>query len=291
MEKKTWFIVNPIAGGGITNSVKKKLEEFESDQKQRILYSRHAGESESLANKALESGAEIVVAVGGDGTVNEVAKALITKEAALGIIPTGSGNGLARELGLSMNPSKALIDLNTLSPKFIDVGKVNDHPFFCASGVGFDAQVSQLFQDAKGKRGFSKYIEISVTEYFRSKELPFELELNGNQKLNANAWFITISNSRQFGNNAIISPLAKLDDGLLDFTIVPKFQLWNISLPAIQLFQGSIHKNKKIKTGKVSSIRIEQLSDWVHLDGEPKKLGKELNYSIDRFALRVLYKA
>ena len=157
--------------------------------------------------------------------------------------------------------------------------------------MGFDAQVSQLFQHAKGKRGFSKYIKISMTEYFRSKELPFELELNGNQKLNANAWFITISNSRQFGNNAYISPLAKLDDGLLDFTLVPKFQLWNISIPAIQLFNGTIHKNKKIRTGKVRSLIISQSSDLVHLDGEPKKLGKDLKYSLESSALKVLFKS
>ena len=94
----------------------------------------------------------------------------------------------------------------------------------------------------------------------------------------------------QFGNNAYISPLAKLDDGLLDFTLVPKFQLWNISIPAIQLFTGNIHKNKKIRTGKISSLNITQLSDWVHLDGEPKKLGKELQYTVEKLALRVLFK-
>ncbi len=281
------FIVNPIAGGKRLNGFIDTLKNFGGNG-EHVLVSKSPGHSETLTKEALKKGAKKIIAVGGDGTVNEVGKAILGTDATMGIIPTGSGNGLARELNISMNNRKALESLPGLREKTIDTGSVNDHPFFCASGVGFDAQVSRLFQENQDARGFGKYIKISVQEYFNSIEKPFELEIEGENPSTSKAWFITVANSRQFGNNAFICPLAKMDDGLLDFALVPKFQLWNIMLPAFQLFSGQIHNNKKVTSGKASTVKILQEDEWVHLDGEPKKLGKELIFKSNKASLKVL---
>ncbi len=287
MEKRTSFIVNPIAGG-------KTLKGFEIQVRQnfdgaRILHSEFPGHSELLSRQAVEDGAELVVAVGGDGTVNEVGRGLLGSDVVMAIVPTGSGNGLARELNIPINKNKALDQLKRMKEKTIDSGKVNGHPFFCASGVGFDAQVSRLFQENHSTRGFSKYIKLSVQEYFNSKEDPYEIALDEKQSLSSKAWFITVANTRQFGNNAYICPLAKMDDGILDFAMVPKFNLLNIALPAVQLFSKQIHKNKNVRSGKARKIRIRQEGEWVHLDGEPKKLGKDLVFEVEKKSLTVLY--
>ena len=201
MKSKIAFIINPFSGTGkkedIPSLIKQELdnEVFETE----IVFTGYRGHGTELAKEFVEKNFQIVVAVGGDGTVNEVGRSLINTDTSLGIIPIGSGNGLARHLGIPMNLKKAIKQLNHSEPIRMDYGLVNNRPFFCTCGTGFDAYVSTEFAKGK-KRGVMSYIEKIITGYFTYKSQNYHL-LGEGIDLNSKAFVITFANASQWGNN------------------------------------------------------------------------------------------
>ncbi len=234
-------------------------------------FTNSPGHATELAIKAAGEGFDLVVAVGGDGTVNEVAQGLIGTNTLMGIIPMGSGNGLARELGISMDmqrSSNTLIDGENLQ---IDVCKVNDQRFLCTSGIGFDAMIA----DKMGKttsRGFLKYAKLVIQESIFFKPIDVRMNVDG-QTIKQPVFLITFANASQFGNNAFIAPDASMTDGLIDVVIVRKFpKIW-MPVFAMALFLKMIPKFPFVDCYKTKQIDLE-LADtpYYHFDGEPRKL-------------------
>lgn len=287
--KKIVFIINPISGTHNKDSLINLLKET-IDKKEftwEVAYTKRAGHAVEIAADAVKNNIDIVVAVGGDGTINEIARSLIHTETALAIIPFGSGNGLARHLQIPMEAKKALQIINEGVEEIIDYGKINGTPFFCTCGVGFDAFVSLKFAEA-GKRGPLTYIEKTLTESLKYQPETYELETeDGTQKYKA--FLIACGNAAQYGNNAYIAPNATITDGLLDVTILEPFTVLDAPSLAIQLFNKTIDQNSRIKTFKCEKLRIHRSSEGaVHYDGDPMITGKDIDVEITTNGLRVI---
>lgn len=287
-KKEIVFIVNPISG---KESVEDKCKAIDSvldssiyDYK--VLVTERAGHAAEIAKACSGRGTDIVVAVGGDGTVNEVASGLIGTQTALGIIPCGSGNGLARHLGIPMNHAKAVELLNQCRIESIDYGVVEGHPFFCTCGVGYDAWISHKFAES-GKRGVLPYIENAITEFFAYKSEEYSLTVDG-RKLEEKAFLMTCANADQWGNNALIAPSASLQDGLLDLCIVKPFTPFEAPVLAAKLMDGRAETSKRVKYMKCQNILIQRSRPGVaHYDGEPCELGSTIHVGIVKSGLRV----
>lgn len=274
------FIINPISGKG----KKQKLAQSLLAKGYKVAFTEYAGHAEKLAREATE---EIVVAVGGDGTVNEVARGLIGTEKALGIIPCGSGDGLARHLGLSHNIEKALETIERGACKKMDAAEVNGRLFFSVCGVGFDAVVSERFAKC-GKRGLANYIKQGLGTWCNYTPEHYTLEIDG-KTIHHDALFITVGNSNQWGNNAKITPLADCCDGMLDVTVVEKFSALELPWIAGRLMTGSIHKSNRVHTYKGKEIRIiRQAEGPAHADGDWFTTSEVLDIKILPAALKVL---
>lgn len=222
-KKNILFIVNPISGTQGKEAIVKWIERLTDCSKYnyRICRTQYAGHAYELADEAAKKGIDIVVAIGGDGTINEVGRALIDTRTALGIIPCGSGNGLARHLGIPMDVRKAIQLINEGYSECIDYGKIDGHPFFCTCGVGFDAFVSLKFANS-GKRGPLTYLENMLHESLTYKPEVYTIE-NSEGTMQRKAFLIACANASQYGNNAYIAPQASLTDGLMDITILEPF--------------------------------------------------------------------
>ncbi len=291
MKKKIAFIINPISGTSKKDQIPEMIREeidfnkFESE----IVFTERKGHGTQLAQNFVDSGFEFVVAVGGDGTVNEVAKALIHTNASLGIVPIGSGNGLARHLGIPMSPRKAIEYFNHAETILMDYGLVNNQPFFCTCGTGFDAYVSTQF--AKGRnRGIIAYIEKMITGYFSYKSQNYHLMGEGID-LKTKAFVMTFANASQWGNNAYIAPQASVQDGKIDISIMSRFPIIAIPTLALQLFTKTIDNDlfmTTLRAEKVTLYRDE--SGPFHYDGEPYEEGTEINISIVPDGLKILVK-
>ena len=191
----------------------------------------YAGHAVELARTAAAEGFAVVAAVGGDGTVNEVGRGLLGTTTALGIIPQGSGNGLARHLKVPLGLPAALQRLAAPTFSNMDVGVINGHPFFCTAGLGFDAHVSQHFAQA-GSRGLSTYLRVTLREYCRYRPVPVQVSLDG-REVRTDCYVLAFANASQYGNNAYIAPLADLRDGLLDVCLID-------ALPVVRAFRVSL---------------------------------------------------
>ena len=282
-----WFIVNPISGGKKVHKSIVELIDSQLDKQvylPKICYTEYAGHATIIAEEAVKNGIPTVVAIGGDGTVNEVGKALIHTNTALGIIPTGSGNGLARELGIPMKAVKAIESLNTPISKQIDVCYANDVPFFCTAGIGFDAHCAEIFSKMKG-RGLMNYVKVGFSEFWKYQ--PFKCVFGANDY---EVFSITFGNASQFGNNAYITPTAIIDDGLIDCTIISPPSAWQ-ALPMIaQLFNGNIHSSDLSENYRGTKFKLSNDQNFlIHYDGEPLRLNtNELIISISEKCLRVI---
>jgi len=236
MKPKLRFIINPISGHGKAASVEALVNQSQlaskfNDEINKTLARGHAIE---LAKEAALNNYHGVIAVGGDGTVNEVASSLLNSKTALGIIPMGSGNGLARHLKIPINPTKAIQYLLSSELKTIDTLKINNWFSVNVSGLGYDGYVAYLF-DKAGKRGLSSYTKIGLREYFSYPIAGFEIEAD-EKSVNAQAHMVVIANASQFGNAAIISPRSNLQDGLMDVIIVKRPALIDLTLTFFRLF-------------------------------------------------------
>lgn len=291
MGKKIAFIVNPKSG----NASKWDIEDLVNTQidperffDRRVVFTQAPGHGRQLALGFIADGFEIVVAVGGDGTVNEVAGALIHTPVALGIISTGSGNGLARHLKISTQVRKALQMLNASESIKIDYGLVNDEkPFFCTCGTGFDAYISELF--ARGnKRGKMGYVEKMVSGYWNYEPQHYRLIGEGID-LSGKAFVITFANAAQWGNNAYIAPSASVQDGVMDISVIADVPVIAIPTLAFQLFTKTIKEDLLVTTLKTSEITLHRDKPGVfHLDGEPYEEGEKINIKIVEAGLNVM---
>lgn len=274
------FIINPISGHGRKQRIISRLEKAGY----KVVCTEYAGHAEKLAREAAE---QVVVAVGGDGTVNEVARGLVGTGKTLGIIPCGSGDGLARHLGISHNFSKALKTVTSGKASPLDAGRINGRLFFSVCGVGFDAVVSERFAKC-GKRGLSTYIREGLKTWRIYAPERYVIEMNG-QTLEHEAMFITVGNSNQWGNGAKITPLADSRDGILDITVVDGFKAIELPWLAGRLMTGSAHKSMRVHTYRSQHLVITRQNEGpAHADGDWFEAGKTLDIEVIPHALNVL---
>ena len=276
------FIVNPISG----NHSKEEfpaLAEATIDKSKfdyEIRYTEYAGHAAEIARQCAEEKVDVVVAVGGDGTVNEVARSLVHTESALGIIPFGSGNGLARHLCIPMDAKKALEIINQHKIESFDYGVINDLPFFCTCGMGFDAFISLKFAEA-GKRGPVTYIENVLKEGLKYKPETYEVEDDSGTK-KYKAFLIACANASQYGNNAYIAPGATMKDGEMDVIIMEPFNTIEAPQIAADLFMKTLGNNSKIKTFRAKHIHIHRsVPGAIHCDGDPMMTGTDIDVHIE----------
>lgn len=288
-KKRIVFVVNPISGTQGKKAILKWIDERldRSRYDYSIVKTEYAGHATQIAANAVQDKVDIVVAIGGDGTINEIARSLVHTDTALGIIPCGSGNGLARHLRVPMDPKAAIDILNSGYELCIDYGKINNIPFFCTCGVGFDAFVSLKFADS-GKRGLLTYLENTLHESLRYQPETYEIE-NEEGTVKYMAWLIACGNASQYGNDAYITPQASLTDGLMDVTIMEPFTVLDVPSLSFQLFNKTIDQNSRVKTMRAKKIKIHRVNDGVmHFDGDPLMAGKELEVEIIPSGLRVI---
>ena len=288
-KKRIVFVVNPISG----TQGKKAILKWIDERLDRSLYdysivkTEYAGHATQIAANAVTEKVDVVVAIGGDGTINEIARSLVHTDTALGIIPCGSGNGLARHLRIPMEPKAAIDILNRGCELCIDYGKINNIPFFCTCGVGFDAFISLKFADS-GKRGLLTYLENTLHESLTYQPETYEIE-NEEGTMKYKAWLIACGNASQYGNDAYIAPQASLTDGLMDVTIMEPFTVLDVPSLSFQLFNKTIDQNSRVKTMRAKKIKIHRVNDGVmHFDGDPLMAGKELEVEIVPAGLRVI---
>jgi diacylglycerol kinase (ATP) len=288
MEKKFAFIINPNAGKKKQFNVKDFIcERIPSSISFEILEWESPDNFQSIQRKIRSGNFECVVAVGGDGTVNAVASSILGSEIKLGILPFGSGNGLARTLGIRMNPALALQQLINGKTQGIDVGWMNKHPFFCTAGTGFDAHVGGLFAESK-RRGFLTYASISTKEIFSYRTKNYRITIDG-KTITRRAFLITVCNSGQWGNDIYICPEAKINDGVFHVSILNEFSKIQIPSLTIKLLRKKIHTASfaEIITGKSIVIECESESS-AHADGEPLLEKKILKFEMSPNALQVI---
>jgi diacylglycerol kinase (ATP) len=288
-KEKILFIINPISGGKKKDLFLSLLEKIPDRTKfsVELCKTEYAGHSSLIAREAVKSGVMKIIAVGGDGTVNEIGKELIGTNASLGIIPFGSGNGLARHLKIPMNTQKALELLNNNTSKSIDVGLMNNEAFFCTAGLGFDAHIGEIFAGIKG-RGLAGYIKSVFKEYFSYVTEEYTVEINKKKSIHR-AFLITAANAGQYGNNVYIAPQADISDGWLDLCIVKNFRIHKLPAMAFRVLTKSIDKSNYTTTIQAKQFIICRRNKGpYHLDGEPFEGGKEFVFEIKEKALKVL---
>ncbi len=293
MEKRTFlFILNPISGirknkKSVEDIIHKEFKQHSTIDYQ-IQYTEFPGHASQLAKEAARQNVNVVVAVGGDGTMNEVASGLVGSNAALGLIPQGSGNGYARSLKIPLITLPALHTLQYGKIRTVDVGKINDYYFFGVAGVGFDAYIGAQFQEF-GFRGPLPYFYIGVREYFRYRYEGFTLKFNG-QILDVHPLLITVANTIQYGMRATIAPMAKVDDGILELCILNKINVFKAALQLRRLFDGSIEKVREYQHFSINELEIIRENDKgiFHTDGEPRMGPKKLKINILPKKLKVL---
>ena len=288
MKQRALFIINPISGGkkkdGVPDLIKQHLDAkiFEPV----IVFSDGISHARQMALEFADK-FEVIVAVGGDGTVNEVASALRQTETKLGIIPFGSGNGLSRFLKIPMNTAGAIKTLNQGKVQLIDSGTLNDKPFFNMAGMGFDAHISEVFSHGK-KRGFISYIKSSIKEVRSYQPEDFLINIDG-KNYRREAFMLSFANSSQYGNNAHISPHASVQDGLLDVCIIKKFPLWRFPEMGLRMVTKTAEGTGYVEIIRGSTIHIKRTKPGpAHLDGEPVKTGVDTDIKIVPGSLKVI---
>lgn len=274
---KARLIINPVAGtkgkDDIALTVLRMLGESGWDVD--VHFTHGAGDATRLTEEAVKDGYHAVISAGGDGTVNEIATAVCGSDTVLGILPCGSGNGLARHLGLPLNIKKATEIILENRPVRIDYAEVNGKKFFCTCGIGFDATVSDIFAQ-KEKRGLWTYL-LSVIETLPGyTQQRYSLEING-KTISVSAMLIAVCNASQYGNNVYIGPKASITDGLLDVTIIHSGNILEMMHVGVDLLLNRIDKNLLTQTFRCDHLTIKREDGGLmHIDGEPITAEKEL---------------
>ena len=280
MKTKTLIVVKPISGVGrqkrIEELLKQNLNQDLFDY--QVRYTEHIHHGTELAREAADHGYDCVVAVGGDGSVNDVVNGIKDTDVRLGIIPCGSGNGLARSLKIPLQPWLAIRVLNQQYEQTIDSIVINDQ-YVCANaaGCGYDAYIARLMQAAK-TRGLAAYTNLILREYDRYKCSDYHLVINGRDYYR-NAWFIAVANSQQFGYNLAVAPKAKLDDGLIDISIIDKVPIDHVPITAPLAFTNHLDLSQHVEMFRTPEVLIEGNADrWVNIDGEGINVGTTVHF-------------
>jgi diacylglycerol kinase (ATP) len=289
LKRKALFIINPVSGGkkkdGVPELIQRYVDTaiFEYD----IEFTTGIFHAHDLA-KAAVGEYDIVVAIGGDGTVNEVASGIVNTDTVLGVIPYGSGNGLSRFLNIPMNAEEAFKTFNEARIITIDAGTMNGQWFFNMAGMGFDAHISHVFANGSEKRGFVSYFKSSIKEISTYKSKHYHIEVDG-VPYDREAFMLSMANSSQYGNNAHVSPTASVQDGLLDVCIIKPFPLWRFPEMGLRMFTKTADTSKYVEIIKGKHIHITREQDGpIHLDGEPQGAGTDINIEVVPKALKVI---
>lgn len=275
------FIINPISGTRGKESIVKLIPQYLSDDKfdVELKYTERSGHAAELAHEAATLGIDVCVAVGGDGTVNEVARSLVHTRTALGIVPCGSGNGLARHLFIPINPIGALKLLAQCHIETLDYGRINGQPFFCTCGIGFDAFISERFAHA-GKRGLITYVDNTLKGGLTYKPETYQISFDGEEQTRE-AFLIACANASQYGNNVFIAPAASMNDGLMDVTILEPFNLLEAPQVVVQLLNKTIDRNPHARTFQCRHVHIHRSAPGVvHFDGDPMQCGTDIDVEL-----------
>ena len=283
------FIINPISGGKdklkIPALIDATLDKTRFNP--NFSFTEYIGHAAEIAEEASNKNFDVIVAVGGDGTINEIASKVMNQDKVLGIIPFGSGNGLARFLRIPMDTTKAIRLLNKAHISTIDTGKFNGKHFFNMAGMGFDAHISSVFAGDKS-RGLTGYLKLGLKEVMDYKAQTYRLNIDGTDYVRT-AFVISIANSSQYGNNAHISPDASITDGLLDVCVVKEFPMYKLPVLGYEMIRKTTHRSAMVEIIRGRSIRISrEKEDAIHIDGEPFFMGKEIEVSILPLSLKII---
>jgi diacylglycerol kinase (ATP) len=288
LKRKALFIINPVAGGkskdDVPELIAKNLDKSIFDY--TIIYTDGVAHANTIAAGAIGK-VDMVVAVGGDGTVNEIASGIAGSDTVLGVLPYGSGNGLSRFLGVPMDHAKAVRNLNNWHVETIDAGKAGDGWFFNMAGMGFDAHIAEVFSHNK-TRGFFTYVKSSFREIVNYKAGKYQLDIDG-KKYEREAFMLSVANSSQYGNNAHVSPDASVQDGLLDVCVIKPFPLWRFIEMGIRMFTKTSTGTKYVEIIRGKKIIIKRDGPGpMHLDGEPRIAGALVEINVAPASLRII---
>jgi diacylglycerol kinase (ATP) len=282
------FIINPVAGIKNKKRIENTILRAFVPGEALVVYSEGQGHAQKIASEFVQKATPYCIAVGGDGTVNEVASALVNTDTVLGIIPSGSGNGLSNYLHIPHSVKQAIEIIQYNFTRTIDAGKLNDQYFFCTCGIGFDALVGHDF--ARGnKRGLPGYVRSALKQFMHYKPKKYGLKIDG-QKQKIRAFLITVANAGQYGSNFYISPGAKIDDGLLDICIVKPFPKAAVLPLGIKFIGKKIDQSHYLEVirGKKVTLKGRKKKQCIHYDGEPVVVWGKIKIQILPGALKVL---
>lgn len=286
--KKVLFIVNKFSGGGFRPEFEGRIIDAceRHDLECTIEFTQSRGHATALALEAINSDFGVVVAVGGDGTVNEVANGLLHSQIPMGILPKGSGNGLARHLGIPMDLSKSLVSLFNSQVIAMDTFTINGKLSLNVSGIGFDGHVANLFKDNK-TRGLQGYAKVTLSEFVRFKEFEAKLTM-GDRESSRKGFIIAIANSSQYGNNARIAPAASVCDGLLHICFLKKVPAYRLDF-IYDFFAGKINESSFCEIMETSSMSITVDTPIAfHIDGEPSGVDTRFEIKMLPASLKIL---
>lgn len=288
-KKSLHFIINPISGTGKQENIEAKITDqidanlFETT----IHFTERKGHATEIASNLVSIGAAVIVAVGGDGTVNEIAQAMVNSPTILGVIPTGSGNGLARHLSIPQSVTKALNLINTLNVKKIDSCTANKSFFMNVSGIGYDAHISHCFAQER-KRGIKTYVKLILTKWWTYSVKNYRIIVNGKDVFNGEAVLVSFANGTQFGNNVIVSPESIENDGEIELCILKPFNFYEIPHLLLSLATRRFHLHKRMQVIKCSTATVISDGAKAHLDGEPKNLGTKIELVVHKKSIQII---
>ena len=283
------FIINPISGGRGKLRIPDFIDQYLDKEKfnPNFVFSEYVGHAGELADEAATKNFDVIVAAGGDGTINEIATKVLKHNKILGILPLGSGNGLARFLRIPKNLKHALGLINNFKTDRVDTAEFNQKCFFNLAGMGFDAHLSSVFSKDK-KRGLSGYVKLGFQEVFNYKPQTYQLAIDG-IAYKRKAFAISIANSSQYGNDVYIAPNASVKDGLLDVCIIKPFPILKLPVLGYVMLRGTAESSNMIEIIKGKHIKIiRERAGAVHVDGEPLQMGTEIEALVHPLSLQVI---
>lgn len=292
--KSALVVINPISGagrrhaGGAAEVEAARAALAAGGFDATVVVTTGPGHASAAATQACADGASLVVAWGGDGTMNEVARALAFGPVALALVPAGSGNGLARDLGVPLEPGAALALAGTGRRRRIDAGEVNGQLFFNVAGVGLDARIARTFAERKGRRGLVRYAQVGVQELMRYQAQTYDVRWD-EATASGPMLFIALANSRQYGSHGCIAPAATVDDGRFDIVVVEDQPLWRVLTRVPAFFAGRLEPGGGVRMSTFVHARIATSGQLdVHLDGEPATLAGPLDVRVHPQAITVV---
>jgi len=284
------FIINPFSGATSKKKYPQLIDRYLDKTKfdYEICYTESAGHATALAAEAVKDNIDIVVACGGDGTVNEVAKSLVNQKTCLAIIPAGSGNGFAMHIGLGRNAKRAIQIINKAEIKTIDSCMVNDVFFLNLAGVGFDALIAYKAHQGE-KRGFKMYFKLVTQEIFNFKANTFDVKID-NQTVTGEFTTVAVANAAMYGYNFTVAPLAEMTDGLFDIVFIKKASIFRTLLSSWRMLNNTLHKSRLVEVKKGKKVTIATTGEYYyHIDGESEKFSNKLSFEMLPKSINVLF--